>query len=132
MGFAYLDASALIKLAVHEDETAALESAVTNFDGLFTSVVGGIELTRALARTGRAAAGDQAREVLDALFLAELNPAIAAQAGRLEPTSLRTLDAIHIATAASLQLPDLEFITYDDRQANAARALGLRVRQPGR
>ena len=70
--------------------------------------------------------------VLDAMFLAELTPTIRAQAGRLEPTALRTLDAIHIATAASLSFPDLDFVTYDDRQVEAARARGLRVTQPGR
>jgi hypothetical protein len=37
-----------------------------------------------------------------------------------------------VATASSLALEDLDFITYDDRQANAARARGLRVLQPGR
>jgi predicted nucleic acid-binding protein len=130
--FAYLDASALVKLAVHEPETPALEHAVLNRDALFTSEVGAIELERALARTGNAAALGQTDAVLDAVFLADLTPDIRTRAGRLEPMSLRTLDAIHVATAASLPLPGLDFITYDDRQAHAARGLGLRVLQPGR
>ena len=130
--YAYLDASALVKLAVHEPETSALEHAVLGCDGLFTSVVGAIELSRALGRTGQAAARDQADEVLEAMYLADLTPMVRAQASRLEPPALRTLDAIHIATAASLSLPDLDFVTYDDRQVQAARARGLRVRQPGR
>jgi hypothetical protein len=131
-GFAYLDASALVKLAVHEPETPALERAVLDRDALFTSEIGAIELQRALGRTGHASALDQAQAVLEAVFLADLTPAVRSQAGRLAARSLRTLDAIHIATAASLSLPDLDFITYDDRQAAAARAQGLRVRQPGR
>jgi uncharacterized protein len=130
--FAYLDTSALAKLAVHEPETPALEGTVIDFDALFTSEVSAIELHRALGRTGRRDAFDQADAVLDAVFLATLTPAIRGQAGRLEPSSLRSLDAIHIATAASLSLPDLTFITYDDRQMAAARAQGLRVLQPGR
>jgi predicted nucleic acid-binding protein len=130
--FAYLDASALVKLAVHEPETPALEHALVTRDALFTSDLGAIELHRALGRTHRAAARDQAEAVLEAVILANLTPAIRAHAGRLQPESLRTLDAIHVATALSLSLPDLEFITYDDRQADAARALGLRVLQPGR
>jgi predicted nucleic acid-binding protein len=129
--YAYLDASALVKLAVHEPETPALEQAVLDRDGLFTSVVGAIEFTRALTRTGRAVALNQADDVLEALFLADLTPMIRAQASRLEPPTLRTLDAIHIATAASLSLPELDFVTYDDRQVQAARARGLRVLQPG-
>jgi predicted nucleic acid-binding protein len=131
-GFAYLDASALVKLAVYEPETPALERAVLDRDALFTSEVGAIELHRALGRTGQASAQDQADAVLDAVFLADLTPAVRSQAGRLAPRSLRTLDAIHVATAANLSLPGLDFITYDDRQAAAARAHGLRVLQPGK
>ena len=131
-GFAYLDASALVKLAVREPETPALERAVIEREAIFTSTIGAIELHRALARTGSANAVDQADAVLEAVFLAELTPDARARAGRLEPTSLRTLDAIHVATALSLSLADLDFITFDDRQAAAARACGLRVLQPGR
>lgn len=131
-GFAYLDASALVKLAVHEPETVALEQVVVNRDALFTSEIGAIELHRALGRTGQASTHDQAEAVLEAIFLADLTPAIRSQAGRLTPWSLRTLDAIHVSTAASLSLPDMDFVTYDDRQAAAARALGLRVLQPGK
>jgi hypothetical protein len=131
-GFAYFDASALVKLVVHEPETAALQQAVLACEALFTSEVGAIELLRALARTGLPAAVTQGEAVLEALGLASLTPAIRARAGRLEPASLRTLDAIHIATAVSLSLPEIDFLTYDERQAGAARAQGLRVRQPGR
>jgi hypothetical protein len=131
-GFAYLDASALVKLAVHEQETAALQHAVLGCEALCTSEVGAIELLRALARTGRPAAVAHGEEVLEALFLADLTPAIRVRAARLEPLSLRTLDAIHVATAVSLSLPDLDFLTYDERRARAARAQGLRVRRPGR
>ena len=131
-GFAYLDASALVKLAVYETETAALARYVLEREALFSSEIGAIELHRALGRTGQASTHEQAESVLDAIFLADLTPAIRSQAGRLTPWSLRTLDAIHVSTAASLSLPDLDFITYHDRQAAAARALGLRVRQPGK
>jgi len=131
-GFAYLDASALVKLAVHEPETPALERAVLDREALFTSEVGAIELHRALGRTGQASADDQAEAVLEAVFLADLTPAVRSQAGRLTPRSLRTLDAIHVATAVGLSLPDMDFITYDDRQAASARAHGLRVLQPGK
>ena len=130
--FAYLDASALVKLAALEAESAALEHAVLNHEALFTSELSVVELHRAMNRTGVPAAADQADAVLDAMFLAALTPAIRAQAGRLEPATLRTLDAIHVATAVSLALPDLVFVTYDDRQARAAQAIGLRVLQPGK
>ena len=48
------------------------------------------------------------------------------------PVTLGTLDAIHLASAQHLNDPDLEFVTYDARLADAARAHGLRVVQPGR
>lgn len=46
--------------------------------------------------------------------------------------SLRSLDAIHIASALAIGDRDVQFVTYDDRQANAARDCGLTVVQPGR
>ena len=46
--------------------------------------------------------------------------------------SLRSLDAIHIATALAVGDRDLQFVTYDERQADAARKAGLKVVQPGR
>jgi hypothetical protein len=131
-GFAYLDASALVKLAVLEPETASLERVAADQDALLTSEVGAIELRRALGRTGRPEALRRVDEVLDAVHLAVLTPAIRGLAGRLPPPSLRTLDAIHVATASALSLDGLAFVTYDDRQADAARAVGLRVLQPGR
>ena len=45
---------------------------------------------------------------------------------------VRSLDAIHLATALAIGDDQLEFVTYDDRQADAARAAGLKVVQPGR
>jgi predicted nucleic acid-binding protein len=130
--YAYLDSSALVKLAVREDETAALESDVVHREALFTSIVAETELRRAIGRAGKPPRPHQVDDVLGAVFLAALTSSIVQRAGRLTPTSLRTLDALHVATALSLDVPELEFITYDDRQADAARACGLHVVQPGR
>ena len=44
-----------------------------------------------------------------------------------EIVGVRSLDALHLATAQMLQIPDLVFCTFDLRQAHAARQLGLRV-----
>ena len=60
----------------------------------------------------------------------DLDRAIAGVAATVGPPALRTLDAIHLATAIAL-LPDLDaFVTYDDRLAEAARAIGLPVVRP--
>lgn len=131
-GFAYLDASALVKLAASEAETSALERDALEREALFSSVVSTTELARAVRRAAQRKLVPQIEAVLEAVFLVEMTQAICQHAGRLEPSSLRSLDAIHVATALSLAVSDLTFITYDDRQAAAARACGLDVLQPGR
>jgi uncharacterized protein len=130
--YAYFDTSALVKLAVHEKETTALEQAALGRDALFSSAVSVTELTRVIRRTGHRKLLQQIEQVLEVVFLVEVTRAICQHAGRLEPPELRTLGAIHVATALSLATPDLAFITYDDRQAAAARTCGLEVLQPGR
>ena len=100
--------------------------------GLFTSVIGETELRRALLTAKGRASLQHSSVVMDAIYVTALTPDMCQRAGALAPPALRTLDALHIATAISLNLPDLDFITYDDRQADAARACGLNVRQPGR
>ena len=51
-------------------------------------------------------------------------------AGMLEPAILRTLDAVHLATALALGDDLLEILTYDGRMAEGARLLGLPVLAP--
>ena len=63
--------------------------------------------------------------------IAGVAAAIAGVAAAIAPSAIRTLDAIHLATALAL-MPELDaFVTYDDRLADAARALGLPVVRPG-
>jgi predicted nucleic acid-binding protein len=60
----------------------------------------------------------------------ELDADIAARASGLHPPRLRSLDAVHLASALTLE-PELDaFVTYDDRQAAAARGAGLVVESP--
>jgi hypothetical protein len=128
--YAYLDASALAKLVVVEPETAALENDSAHRAGMATSRLGAAELQRAAARAGDRRVIQQVEDVLEAVVLMEISPAILERAGRLAPAELRTLDAIHLATALTMPIVDLDFITYDQRLAEAARASGLRVHQP--
>ena len=80
------------------------------------------EVRRAGRRQPNRRVLQQAEEVLDSFVFLEVTPAILKRAGALGPTDLRTLDAIHLATALGLGLADLEFLTYDARLARAARA----------
>lgn len=123
----YLDTSALVKLVVSENETAALRAWL----GTAERVPVSCDLARTeLLRATRRAAPDrlvQARAVLDSVTLIEVTTSIFEEAGRLDPTVLRSLDAVHLAAALSLG-DDLEaIVTYDDRLAQAARANGIPV-----
>ena len=127
MTTAYLDASALVKMAIEEPESVALRAFTDAFDELVTSRIGLIESLRATKR----AAGAQGAviEILSSVGPIELDAGIAATAAVLEPPALRTLDAIHVATALSLYALDA-FVTYDTRLAAAARQAGFTVATP--
>jgi len=127
-GIAYADASALVKLVVAEPESQAVYRWFTEAPRVATSRVGVVETIRASSR--RPFDPEHRDAVLRDVEVIDLSPAIAAVAASVGPAILRTLDAIHIATAMAL-VPDLDaFVTYDDRMAEAARALGLPVVRP--
>jgi predicted nucleic acid-binding protein len=125
---AYVDASALVKLVVAEAESVAMERWYVESERVTTSLIGIIETRRAVARR------PQARGLLDALLtgidVIGLNTRLADLAGSISPVDLRTLDAIHLATALSLGSDLTSFVTYDERLAAAARNLGLPVVSP--
>ena len=127
----YLDASAIVKLVRREPESRALLAALRSWPERVTSVVSAVEVPRAVRRAGADARSlRRADRVLDRLGLVELDAPVRARAAALEPAVLRTLDAIHIATALELA-PDVEtLITYDRRQARSARSAGLAVIAP--
>ena len=88
-------------------------------------------MRRAGARQGSVEAG-AIDFVLGSFEVLDLDGPIAASASRLAPPTLRTLDAVHVASAREFG-PDLEaLVTYDDRMIAAARANGLPVVSPGR
>lgn len=123
----YLDASALVKLVVAEPETPALRAWLAEADR--NSVACDLVRTE-LLRTVRRAAPDRmprARAVLDSITLIAVSTSIFEEAGRLGPTTLRSLDALHLAVALDLG-DDLDaLVTYDDRLAEAAHLHGIRV-----
>lgn len=128
---AYIDSSALLKLAVREPETSALEAYLAQCEGVIASRLAVVECLRAARRASRARVLQAVEHVLEAVYLLEITPAILDSAATASPPFLRTLDAIHLATALSVGDPKLEVIVYDERLAEAARAAGLEVVQPG-
>lgn len=121
----YLDASALVKLVVDEPETRPLVEAVTGAR-LVSSEIALAEVPRALRRIG-----DVSFEpLLRSLAYIPLGRRVLVAAGAFDAPSLRTLDAIHVASALEIAA-DLElFITYDANQARAARVAGLPLSAP--
>jgi predicted nucleic acid-binding protein len=129
--YAYLDSSAIVKLMRVEAETPALEVALAHLDGLLTSSVSMVEIARAAGRVGHRKLLQRVEEIREALVLVHLNDGIVRSAGQIEPPELRSLDAIHLATALSLDLDgEIAFITYDQRLSAAARKAGLSVSAP--
>lgn len=125
---AYVDASALAKLVLDEPGAMAMRRWYIESERVVTSRIGIIETRRACSR--QAFDADHLAIILKSVETAELDARIADAAGLLGPTTLRTLDAIHVATALQF-VPDLDaFVTYDDRLADAARSLGLPVLRP--
>jgi predicted nucleic acid-binding protein len=129
MAAVYLDSSALVKLAVHEPETEALRRHLRRRRPWVSSALARTEVLRAVWPAGgdALAAG---RRVLARCDLVRLNDRVLDRAGAMEPETLRSLDAIHLATAERLGADLGGLITYDDRLAHAARRLGLRVSSP--
>jgi predicted nucleic acid-binding protein len=132
VNYAYLDSSAIVKLMRVEPETSALETVLAHLDGVVTSSLSVVEITRAVRRVGNRKLLQRVEDIIDSLVLIDLNGGIVASAGGVAPPELRSLDAIHLATAISLDFQDgeLEFITYDQRLAAAARKAGLTVSAP--
>jgi predicted nucleic acid-binding protein len=126
----YLDASALVKLVMPEPESAALFAHLANDPDLVSSELSRVELLRSLARAeAPPRAHQRAHRVLERIALVRLHDSILQRAATLAPTALRTLDALHLATALEMT-PGPEMLTYDRRLAGASRAAGLRVAAP--
>ncbi len=125
---AYADASALAKLILTEPASEAFHRWYVEAERVATSRIGIVETDRASRRRPHDA--DRREFILRDVDVMEIDPAIARAAGAVQPPALRTLDAIHLASALSLG-PELDaFVTYDDRLADAARMLGLPVVRP--
>jgi predicted nucleic acid-binding protein len=131
-----MDASALVKVVRDEPESAVLRRYLADADLLACELV----LTEVPRAIRRACADDprlrldvlleRSAAVIDALALIPLDRHLLLAAGALSEPTLRALDAIHVAAAVDISPIDA-FVTYDERQAAAARLAGLRAMSPG-
>lgn len=125
----YLDSSAIVKLVAREVGTPELVQTVRADPEVVSSALAWTEVVRAVRRSGGRPA--RAEAVLERIALVPIDDGIIRSASRLLPTALRTLNAIHLATALSLEADLAALVTYDERLAAAARGAGLEVRAPG-
>lgn len=119
-----------MKLLLEEDCHAALREELAGWDGYVSSTLLAVESIRACARYGSERATD-AREWLLGVALLPLDGAVMDAATALGPTPLRSLDALHLATALTIRADIGAFVVYDDRLATAAAGHGLPVARPG-
>lgn len=126
----YLDSSAIVKLAVAEPESGALRRFLRRRKPYVASALARAEVGRALLPFGQVALrrGDA---VLARIDLVRVSDTLLRAAGILLPDDIRTLDAIHLATAQHLGHDLARIVTYDERMQRAARQLGLDVAAPG-
>lgn len=128
----YVDSSALLKRYVEEPDSPAAVSLLRADAALLTARHTIVEVRRNLARLlaghDLAAARRAFANDLRSISIIELDETTCESAAMIaESTGVRTLDALHLAAAQRISAPGVGFLTFDLRQAQAARALGLAV-----
>lgn len=127
----YLDSSALVKLVLPERESDALLRSLADWPVRLSSELAAVEVVRAARRaTTDPAVEQRAMEILSGLHLLKIDSNVLGRAPLLEPRTLRSLDAIHLASALSLGEDLGAVVVYDTLLATAAANLGLRVLTP--
>jgi uncharacterized protein len=127
---AYLDTSAVVKLLMRERETAALRRELRHWPRRASSSLLRVELLRTIRRAGLPRLNAPTRRHLAAISLIRMDDALLDRAGDLDPVPLRSLDAIHLASALTLGSDLGVVVTYDDRMLQGAAALGLPTASP--
>jgi predicted nucleic acid-binding protein len=125
----YLDASAIVKLVAREPESPALRTHLQRRRPLVSSALARTEVIRALLPLGEPAV-KRGHDVLARIAFVRISDPIIRTAGELMPIELRSLDAIHLATAQQFDTDLRHVVTYDERMIDSARALGLKTASP--
>jgi uncharacterized protein len=125
----YVDSSAIVRLAVAEPESPALRRYLSRRAPLVCSALARTEVTRALLPAGAEAVA-RGQEVLRRIQLVRINDRVVNDAGQMQPNELRSLDAIHLASARLLGKALKMIVTYDERMAAAAQASVWSVTTP--
>ncbi|MBX9717631.1 MAG: type II toxin-antitoxin system VapC family toxin [Microbacteriaceae bacterium] len=124
----YLDTSAVVKLLLVEKESRALRASIDHQDWASSALLR-TELPRTVVRVDPSVV-PRALDLLSQGNLLVIDTQVLDTAARLSPPSLRSLDAIHLASALQLRDELTAFVAYDDRLLAAASALGMPVASP--
>jgi uncharacterized protein len=127
--YAYLDTSAFVKLCWPEAESAALSRYLRRWPRRASAALLWTEALRAAQRRPGARL-DRAQRLLRRIAIIQVDLDLFRQAGLLGPPTMRSLDAIHLASAVSLGTDLGVLICYDERLVAAAASLGLPVAAP--
>jgi len=126
---AYIDSSALVKLAIPEPESDALRVELTRWERHVSSALARVEVVRACARVDKKAQRI-AEQIVSALDLIAVDDRVLEEAALLGPAELRSLDSIHLASALLLGEALGVAIVYDDRLSEAMQAAGITATAP--
>ena len=127
----YLDSSAILKLVVSEPESKALFQLLHHWPIRVSSELARTEVLRALRRAGvKAPEFRRGQKALERIGLMPVESRTLSDAALLKPVLMRSLDAIHLATALSLGGDLAGIVTYDDRLSKAASESRVRVLSP--
>lgn len=125
----YADSSAILKLLIVEKESAALTDFI-DFT-IKSSALTRVEVIRVLHKIAPEKI-DRAQIILAGIDLTPLNPAILSMAENFAPAiTLKSLDALHVATAIFLDKSVEGVITYDKAMIKNAKDLRIKVASPG-
>ena len=129
----YLESSALVKLVLAEERSDALRTWLGELEDagatVFVSDLGRTETYRAIVRTAPELART-AGPLVDDLARVEVSERDFVQARILAPSTLRTLDALHLAVVLGHDGRCVGIVTYDQRIIEAAGSLGIRTVSP--
>jgi predicted nucleic acid-binding protein len=125
----YLDSSAIVKLVVREVESAALRRFLRRHASRVSSALARVEVVRAVREQGPQAQ-TRALAVLARIRLLKVDDDILSIAALLDPGVLRSLDAIHLASAGAFGGELAGVVTYDGRMRDAAQLIGYPTFEP--
>jgi predicted nucleic acid-binding protein len=118
-----------VKLVLDESDGPALAATVAG-RRLTTSALSEVEVSRAVWRSQGSPQPKEISELFTRVSLLEVSGPVLQAAAQLGPYGLRSLDTIHVSTAALLGDDVEALVTYDKRMVDAASAAGIATLSP--